>query len=636
MYGYGGKILRINLSTGKIEKENLKRNWIKNFIGGRGINSKILYEEVGPEIRPLDPENRLIFGTGALTGTGLLTSGRYTITARSPLTGFFGDSNAGGHFAPELKWAGYDHLVFRGKAEKPVYVWINDDEVELRDATHLWGKSTWETDRIIKQEVGDPRIHISCIGPAGENLVRYASVVCDLASVQGKCGMGAVMGSKNLKAVAARGTKGFEVADPKGFKELAYLLLEKTKKNQAYAVFSDFGTGTLAPFANEAGLLPVRNAQQSGEFRGIEEITKEALKEKYFTKNMACFGCPIHCKHHFVVKEGPFAGERGPGIEFGVLGPQGPYCDNVYAPSILKIQNICNQMGICGMTTGLVIGAAMEWYQRGIITEEDTEGIRLEWGNYEAQIEMLWKIIKREGLGDILAEGASLAAKKIGKGAEKYISHCKGVDIDCIDPRPLKGYSLGDAVSTRGADNLRGSFVFEAFGMTPGVAQERFGTEDSVKPDSYTGKAVPLQYYQRVCTIADALGVCKFATEWWGLEITLKAMSDLFSAATGIEMDENEMIKAADRIYNLERAFQVRDGITRKDDMYEGRFMEEPVANGPAKGKRLDKKKWEEMLDEYYAVAGWDKKTGSPTRERLQVLGLDFIIKDLEKRGKLK
>ncbi len=636
MYGWAGRILRVNLSSGKIDIEEHPEDLRHNFLGGRGTNSRLLFNEVKPGIDPLGPENKLFFGTSPLTGTGLVTSGRIHVTAKSPLTGILGDSNAGGHFGPELKWAGYDHIIIEGAAEKPVYLWIDDDHVEIKDAGHIWGKVISETFEIIRGELGDPRIRISAIGPAGDNLVRYASIMTDYGNACGKTGMGTVMGSKNLKAIAVRGRKGFEVADKEQFKAVTRDLMKRITTGPIYKVFSRVGTLLYLAQYNAAGRSVANNSQLAGTIDYIDNYNPKNMM-KYMTRSVACFGCPIHCKHEFKINRGQFAGEHGHGTEFCIMSAHGPACGNTDEASLLKINNICNEYGICGDTSGVTLAAAFEWYQKGLITKSDTDGIALEWGNVESQIGMLMKIINREGFGDLLAEGSAIAAKKIGKGAEKCISHTKGGDLDQMDVRTVKGCALSDAVSSRGADPQRGwPGTVEFYPLKPETAKKVYGSEEfAVDPESYKGKGVVVSYFSNVCTLCDALGICKFASIWSTSAIGFKEMADLISSSTGLDIDEKGIYKAADRINNIERAYLVREGITRKDDTIHGRAMEEPIPSGPHKGKRLDKKKFEGMVDEYYDVVGWDKKNGFPTRKTLEGLGLKDVADELKKMGKL-
>jgi len=634
MYGWAGTLLRVNLTDRTVRSEEHPPTLRHGYLGGRGINSRLLYDEVKPGVDPLGPENKLFFGTSPLTGTGLVTSGRIHVTARSPLTGILGDSNAGGHFGPELKWAGYDHLIIEGAAEKPVYLWIDDGHVEIRDAGHLWGKVVSETYAMLRDELGDPRVRIAAIGPAGENLVRFASLMTDHGNACGKTGMGTVMGAKRLKAVAVRGTRGFRAADPERFKAVARDWTQKIRQGPAYEAFSRVGTLMYLSQYHAQGRSVARNVQATADIDYIHRYSTESMM-KHMTRSVACFGCPIHCKHEFKIRKGPYAGEAGHGTEFCIMSAHGPACGNPDETAVLRINNLCNEYGICGDTSGITLAAAFEWYQRGIITREDTDGIPLEWGNTEAQIEMLMKTIRREGLGDLLADGSAAAAARIGKGAERFVSHAKGGDIDAVDIRTLKGCALSDAVSSRGGDPQRGWPGVEFYPMKPEKARKLFGNEHAADPRSYEGKGALVNHYASICTLCDALGICKFSSAWFATPIALKEMGELVTAATGVDFDEKRMGEIAARVHNVERAYLVREGITRKDDTIHGRAMEEPVPSGPYKGERLDRDGMARMLDDYYRVVGWDRETGIPTRETLERLGLKDVADQLQAMGKM-
>jgi len=611
-----GTILRVDLTSRKIEKVPLSEELRYNYIGGRGINVKILYDEVGPGLDGFDPESRLIFGTGPLTGTALAT-GRVNITGKSPSTGILGDSNGGSHFAPELKYAGYDHIVFTGKADKPLYLWIDDDIVELRDAEHLWGKMTGVTQEMIREEIGDPRVQVSCIGPAGENLVLFACIRVGFDGFCGKTGMGALMGSKNLKAVAVRGTKGVRVAQPDAFRELALNLKQRALQNPNYQPISTYGTARHLIQKQKMGTFANRNAQYAGPFAGYDEISPQTIREKYFIKDKACFGCVNHCRNWVEFKEGSNAGERGLFVEFGPTLSWGPMCDCSSAPAIFKANELCNEYGLESSETAQIIAATMEWYEKGLLNKQDLQGLDLKWGNSEAMIEMVHQIANRQGIGNLMAEGTVRAAKKIGKGAEKCITYCKGAIRSAGDVRGAIGYVLGLATSTRGPDHLRGSTAL-------------YG-----KPGQYEGQAKVVYENQCVCTIADAVEVCKFSTSYSGMEVSLRVLATLFSLATGIEMDEEGMRKISDRIWCLERAFIVREGITRKDDVLIGRYTDEPVRGGSLDGFIHDQEKWDRLLDEYYDLCGFDKESGVPTRAKLESLDLEGVADELERMGKL-
>jgi len=621
MYGWVGTILSVDLTSGRIEKVPLSKELASNYVGGRGINVRILYDQVKPGIDPLGPENMLIIGSGPLSGT-MLPAGKTNITGVSPMTHIIGDATGGFHFSPEQKFAGYDHIVFSGKAEKPVYLWIDDDKTELRDAKHLWGKTIDVAMSMIRKELGDRRIQIACIGPAGENLVRLANVMVGDGSCS-RTGVGAIMGSKNLKAVAVRGTKGVKVAQPDVFMKLAKDLEQRQFKSPNFPGLSIYGTTRILNFWQRHNTVAIRNTQQTGSWAGFNELSHESFQKRFFTKDYACFACPISCHTRWEIKDGPYAGEKGPFVELGPIAAWGPILDNAYAPSVLKAYNMCNHYGIDVMNCGEVIAAATEWYQRGLITKEDTEGIELEWGDYEAFLKMIPKIANREGIGELLAEGGVRAARELGRGADKCLTYCKGAMWTSSDDRYSKTWQLGIAVATRGADHLRGA--------TQGAIRDYAGTE-TVENQLYAeGQAKSVYDIQCLTTLADALEICKFSTTRVGMAMSLKDMADLFSAATGIRVDEDSIREMADRIWTLERAFLVREGVTREDDTLAGRWKEEPPRGGPLDGIPHNQEKWDKLLDEYYDLVGWDKRTGAPTRTKLESLGLKDIADELER-----
>lgn len=616
MFGWMGTVLRVDLSSGKIEKEPLDKELACRYIGGRGLNVRILYDEVAAGTEALSPENVLIFGSGPLTGAPL-PAGRLHISAMSPQTNILGDSNAGSHFSSELKFAGYDHIIFKGKADKPAYLWIDDERVELRDARHLWGKLTDETQEAIKAELGDPNLEIACIGPAGENLVRLAAVIVGGDGACGKCGLAAVMGAKNLKAVVVRGTKGIKVAEPQALRNRALELMQQAMRNPNYARLSTLGTKAFFAPRNASGTLALRNGQQSGPFWGCDEIRAETVRERYVVRDKGCFGCANHCRDWFEIKEGPYAGLVGVGVEVSALEAWGSLLDNGYAPSIYKAFIMCNQYGLEEIECGQVVGLAMEWYEKGLISKADTEGIELGWGNYEAALAMIPLIAQRRGIGDLLAEDALRAAQQIGHGAEKCLTHAKGALKTNVDIRSSPVYAFAHAVSTRGADHLRGALPAP---IPAGV---------------YEGVARQVVSNTTTCTLADSLQLCKFSTPFMGMDVTVPVMADLFSLTTGVQMDEAGMREIADRIGTLERAFIVREGITRQDDFLVGRYMDEPVNGGPLDGLAFDRQQWSEQLDEYYRLLGWDPATGVPTRATLERLGLEGVAEDLARLGKI-
>ena len=636
MYGWSGRILKVDLSKGKIVKEQLDKSLTEDFIGGRGINVKILYDSVNPSTDPLSPENVLIFGCGPLTGTLSPGSGRFNVTSISPLTGLLGDSNCGGWWAPELKYAGYDHIIFYGRSEKPVYLYINDEEVKLIDAKDLWGKNTVETQEIIKEEHADPEIQTVCIGPAGENMVRYACIRTGLKDSAGRTGMGAVMGSKNLKAIAVRGTGGVELAKPDEFEEHAIKMHNALVSHPLYKDFSTHGTPILSEILHSAGIMPVRNWQTT-DFPDIDKISSETYLKKFVVKSKGCFSCPLHCNHYYMIREGKYSSETGEGPEYETINSLGPRCGVSDLDAIIHMGKLCDLYGIDSITMGNTLAFMMELYQREIISKEDLDGIQLKWGDTDAMIQLIEKTAKKEGVGQLLAEGPYRKAKKIGKETLNYVIQTKGLDYSSHENRAAKGYALSHAVSTRGGDHLRSIPTVAYWGQTGReYVKLIYGKEVKLDPRSYKNQAVAVIWYEHMYAACDNIGMCKYMTPWLGTAfgLTPKDMVTLLNLATGWEITVKELIRKCERTYNLERAFIVLRGVTRADDYPPPRFFKEPIPSGPAKGEILEKDKYNRMLDEYYQLRGWNKD-GVPRKDKLAELGLDYVAKDLEKQGKL-
>jgi len=624
MYGWVGTILRVDLSKGKIIKQNLPKEWAVQFLGGAGINAKILYDEVGPEIAPLDPENRLIFGAGPLCGTLAPSSGRYEVTAKGPFTFAFCDSNSGGHFGPELKFAGYDHIVFQGAAKKPVYLWIDDNDVELKDAGHLWGKDVWETDKIIKEDIGDPGIRIAAIGFPGEKLVRYAAIINDRARAAGWGGMGAVMGSKKLKAIAVRGTKGIQVAKPKEFEEICLMSRELIRNSPKMSTIGFYGKPWLNWLRNE---VQKSNPTMNYKLPRVppKEFPKVGLEafKSLIVKWKGCFNCPLHCGHILGVRSGLYAGTFGEGFEYNqqIDGQMMGIYDLNF---VLVWTNETNRLGLDCDGPAYAIAWAMELYERGLITKRDTNGIELSWGNQEAALLMLEKIAHREGLGDLLAEGIQLAAKKFGRCSDKFAYHVKGGRLE-IDPRTGWATALSHVTSTRGADHLKGMPLSNAFGVWKGIPYDF--TDDSTT--EYKAEAVI--FFENLNAVIDSLGLCKNDTWSQSAECPgLKEFAEMMSTATGRKFTPMEVLRAGERIYNVERAYNAREGLTRKDDGFPDKFFAEPIET---KIRVLNRETFEGLKDEYYKLRGWEVETGHPTRAKLEELGLKYIADDLKSRG---
>ncbi|MBI9086047.1 MAG: aldehyde ferredoxin oxidoreductase family protein [Desulfobacterales bacterium] len=601
MAGYVGNIMHVDLTRQTVTCSPLPSAFIDGFIGGRGINSKLVHDGLGENIDPLGPENLLVFGVGPLVGTLAPGAGRYTVSSKSPLTGLFADANAGGHFGPELKFAGIDHLIITGKLAAPGYLYISNGRAEFRPADHLWGLDTWQTEDRLRRELGDNRLQVAAIGPAGENRVRMACIINNKSRAAGRTGLGAVMGAKRLKAVVVRGTGAVRVANPEALKRLTRELTGKIKKAFSYALMSEYGTQNFTMGTNFLGALVIRNWSGSADFDQYKRVSPQLIRKKHYVKRKGCFACPIACGHLCEVRDGEFAGERGGGLEHGVTTPFGIGCGISDTNAFVRFNNNCNRYGVDALEFGLMMGAVMEWSQKGLVSRADLGGRSLTWGDYHGVLQLLDDTVQRQGFGAVLALGSLKAAEIVGGDAASYLNHIKGLSWGADDVRPFKGYALSLATSTRGADHLRGMPTEEIF----------YSVTDPAKAISYD-KADLVIHYQRINTLADALGLCKFTTQSLLQAVGLEDMSAIYHAVTGEEKSMAALIRAADRIYDLERMMHVRDGVTREDDLPRGKWAHEPVQDGPFKGEFFDKALFNRMLDDYYRRRGWDVATGAP------------------------
>jgi len=636
MFGWTGTLLRVDLTNGEVSREPLDESLRRNFLGGRGINSKLLYDLTGPETEPLAPEAVLIFGTGALAGTLAPSCPRCTVTAKSPLTGILGDANFGGFFAPAMKKAGFDHLIITGRAAGPVYLHITETEVSLRNASHLWGRTIPEAEADLKTELEDPWAQIALIGQAGENLV-YTACVSHRFNVAGRTGMGAVMGSKNLKAICISGRGKIAVAHPDEFAQERKNWLKKISENPFTKFFGTFGSAGPLDKEDESGLLAVKNFSRAGGFEGVEQVSAGHLK-KFFTRSHACHACPVHCIQSFEVTEGPYAGTRGTKMPEGCNSACGPTCGNTDPGSLFKLNNLANAYGLDILDFGLLMATTMDWYEHGIITDAHTDGIPLTWGNHQSMVAMLENIALRRGFGNVLADGAVKAAEQLGPGAEDYVSSCKGMIFGGVDPRVIRGSALCYATATRGGDHLRGGILIELPGpggqpaIPPQEALEKYGTTDVLDPASYN-KSSGAVFNQDMYTIADCLEVCKFITAHNSYGITMDDMAAMLHAVTGLRLEHSDMLRTAQRVFTLERAYLVREGITPSDDRLQGKWVAGPVKGGRYDGNSMDPDKWQSMLEDYYRARGWDASSGIPTRQTLEQLNLGDVGDDLQQRG---
>jgi aldehyde:ferredoxin oxidoreductase len=621
------KIAYINLSTGEIKTAPIPTEMRKLYLGGRGLDMYLLYNHLQPGVDPLGPDNVLTVSAGLLVGTLASASARTHIGAKSPLTGFVGSSNMGGFFAPELRFAGFDHLVITGKAEGPVYLWIHDGEIEIRHASHLWGEDIPTTQELIKEELGDPEIKALCIGLAGENLVRFANVMTGVKNAAGRSGMGAVMGSKKLKAIAVRGTMDLEIRFPEKALEYNNKLLDHINSTKFAQIMQKWGTMFIYGVTNTTGLVRVQNFQLNQQVGG--NVEAEHIEE-YALGTEGCYGCIIHCRHKYLIREGPYAGTYGEGPEYTSQGAFGMEvgCNNF--ETILIGNHLVNKYGIDTLETGSMIAWAMELYEKGILTDADTDGLKLEWGNDEAVFEMITRIAERKGLGDILAEGPLRAAEKIGQDSLKYLIHVKGMSNLHSDERPTPSLALGIATASRGSDHLRSRPAIDLYHLPEPLLRNIYGGpkpyDGPLSSDytTYAGKPRMVQWQEMMYEAIDCTGVCKFHSIFLSPNlIGFEELSKLIYYNTGLEFTPQEIWDIADRAYTIERLFNIREGLTRPDDWLVDRYFDEPTPIGLpiARGKSLDREKFRQMIDEYYELHGWDEN-GVPRPETLKRLGL--------------
>lgn len=599
---YTGKVLKADLTKGKISVEELDAEIARKFIGGKGLGAKILYDSLEAGIEPLSPKNLLIFSSGPLTATLAPTSGRWAVVTKSPLTNIFLDSQVGGYFGVTMKLAGFDCIIVEGKADNPVYLWVHDEIAEIKGAVDLWGKGCFETTKTIKKRLGE-NVSAATIGPAGERLVRYACISVDMYRQAGRGGAGAVMGSKNLKAVAVRSAgRRIEYADPEGFRNTAKKALKTIQENSFVLLRRKYGTPIWVAPVNEAAILPTRNFS-TGYFEHADDISGETMRSKIFVKNGTCYNCSIRCWQYTQVKSGKYGVNELVGPEYETIALMGSNCGVNSIEAIAHANMLCDDLGLGTISTGNVIAFAMECSEKGLLNERDTDGLKLRFGDADAEIEMVRKIVYRRGLGNILAEGVRRASRKIGGGSEKFAMHVKGLEIPGYDPRGAFGMALAYATSDRGACHQR---AWTVRAEIEGKLSPRYSTE---------GRAKFVKDAQDERAMCFSLVLCDFAP----LEVS--SFVELLNRATGFDLTVEDYLKTGERIWNLTRLFNVREGITRKDDGLPARFMVRPLPDGVAKGKVITKRILDEMLDEYYALRGWDKN-GIPKKQKLKELGL--------------
>lgn len=596
MHGYTGKILRVDLNNRTTKVEALDIELAKKFIGGRGLAEKILMQEIDPKVDPLSPENKFIVATGPLTGTPTPTGGRYMVVTKSPLSDTIACSNSGGHWGAELKFAGYDLIIVEGKADAPVYINIVDDQVEILDAASLWGKVTSETTEDLKKIHGD-EAKVLNIGPAGENLSKLACVMNDLYRAAGRSGVGAVMGSKNLKAIVVKGSSKVAVAKPEELKQVVSNCIKKIRENGVTGQgLPTYGTAVLVNIINEHGVFPTDNWQK-GTFDQAEAISGETLAEKYLIKKDVCYRCPIGCGRYCKVDD-----IEGGGPEYETIWAYGADCGVSDLGAIIKANFWCNEMGLDTISAGTTIATAMELYQKGYIKDEDVTGSSLKFGDAEAIIYWTKAMGRREGLGDKLAEGSYRLGEIFGN--PEFSMSVKKLELPAYDPRGIQGMGLQYATTNRGGCHVRGYMI----------SPEILGLPEKLDRFSLEGKALWSKIFQDLTAAIDASGLCLFTSFAMGAQ----DYADLVNAVTGTEHTAQDILDAGERIWNIEKLFNLKVGFTKADDTLPKRLLEEEIPDGAAKGwkHQLDK-----LLPEYYELRGWDSE-GVPTAQRLAQLGL--------------
>ena len=610
--GYNGKILRVNLSDNSISVEAIDELFCRRYLGGAGFVSYFLWKELREGIDPLAPENKLIFASGPITGVALPGSGRHCVGAKSPLTGGIAKSEAGEFWGAEFKRAGYDAIIIDGKAEKPVYLWIHDGEVSIRNASHLWGQNTKETQQAIRTELGDNRIRVGLIGPAGENMVSYACIMHGLFDAAGRGGLGAVMGSKNLKAIAVRGHKAPKIAEPERVKELRQWLLANM---QLVRGLQDFGTGSMMEFYEAEGNLPVRNFRD-GLFPGVKNINARTIKDTIRIGMEACFGCPVRCKKVVQFQE-PYPVDPAYGApEYETLAGLGSNCGIDNLKAIVKGNELCNAYSLDTISVGGVIAFAMECFENGLLSIKDTDGIELRFGNDEAMLEIIKLIAKREGIGDLLAEGTARAAQRIGKSAQEFAMQVKGLEAGFHEPRIRPGLGLGYMINPHGADHICN--MNDAFYATE-VQMKVLNPLGILEPfpidDIGLRKVALFKVAQAKQLLFDSLLICFY------LPYSHEQVATMVTAVTGWDTGVVEQLGIAERILTVARLFNCREGFTAADDKLPQRFFQ-PKTDGVLADKALDPAKLEKAKSYYYTLMGWDPRTGIPTPEKLEELGI--------------
>jgi aldehyde:ferredoxin oxidoreductase len=618
-FGYTKRILRVDLTHNKFSVETPDDFFYRRYCGGRGVISYFLLRELKPRIDALSPENKLIFACGPVTGAPVSGAGRHSVGAKSPLTGGYGEAEAGGFWGAELKNAGYDAVIFEGKSEEPVYVWINNDEVDVKNASHLWGKQTLEAHEAIKKELNSPSSRIAVIGPGGENLVRYAAIIHDLNHVAGRCGIGAVMGSKKLKAVAVKGRNPVKIAKPKNLGRIASYMAKNVDK--LASSYHNYGTGAAMDIFEATGNLPIKNFRE-GIFPQVDQISAQAIKKTVRIGMDTCYACVIGCKKRVQVNDlnmtvNPAYG----GPEYETLAALGSNCGVDDLKVICKANELCQRYSLDTISTGVTISFAMECYEKGFLTDSQTDGLALNFGDSQAMLKTIECIGQRKGIGNFLAEGSKRAAQQIGKNAEALAVQVKGQEVPMHDPRPKRGQGLGYAVSPTGADHMHNMYDNLYVKKIPRETRGLGLIEPVSALDMGPKKARQFYYVSTWNSLDNLLCMCMFVP--W----SVNQKTSIIKYVTGWNTSTFELMKTSERAINLSRVFNIREGFNREDDNLPSRLME-PKTNGVLSKTSVNPKEFDQMKSIYYNMAGWDSR-GVPTPEKLEELEIGWTIPHL-------
>lgn len=633
------RILKVDLTKRKVTRQELSSELRASFLGARGVNAKLLWDLIKkPNLDPFDSMNVLIFGTGPLTGTIAPCCGRSTVTCKGAETNLYLKTSMGGHWGAELRFAGYDHIVVQGASDEPVYLWIDDETVEIRDAKELWGTDVRETNRLLKREIDDENIRIACIGPGGENLVRFAAILCDVYHAASRGGSGAVMGSKRLKAIAVRGTGEVEAKDPESLYQIALPIIEALAKDEAARHLHIYGTSKSMNAKNEVYSMSGRNWTVPHVEDAYCISGQHLVEGGYLKRRGACFGCTIGCFRYATVDSGPYAGTYTGGLELVAFSTFGAALDTYDIEVVIKANDLCDMYGLDQASAAHAIEWAVESYERNVLTKEDTDGMDLKFGDADMIMSLISRIAHRKGrLGNLLAEGVQRAAKKAGKDSWKWtMCNSKGLPMTRADVRVSKGYALAFAVNPRGSDHLHTETIAE-WGMNPkalDLIEKLTGDKKWASPTYTEYRPEIVRWHEDVYAITESLGLCVFASTD-SYCVNPKNMAEMFSAVTGIDFTVDEIMLAGRRILTLEKCFNIREGADRQFDDLPWRMMHEPMPSGPSKGMMNSPEELNKMLDRYYELHGWDLETSWPYEETLNMLSLKDVAEKLKTMKKL-